>query len=1276
MRARLTLPFLLSIATLSCACAQTITPFQVQTASYTLHMFNHGNHAVNVAGLWMPGNISLIMRDADDQFVQYKSEDTPELRLAERRTEDGAEIIVIAGMLSERLRFTQTTRCEDLELTTTYEVEALADLTDTTIYMAAGPGPQDMLDGLAYTIASGDTQTPGTFPAAETVTVNNPERITWPGLGHRDVSWVFDDVAASKVIITDTGGRYEAHLLTRGQMAKGDVLRGSCSVQIEFEEGFTGIAPWSEATVGPIQFDVDGTTGSLHHLRTERGGIIERLNFNEKANGRNVYQSNAGQSMPGWSGIAELEPGEGEVYRVLAMGAGSTGLVQVTYERVAGDEPTALRLLVYLAQRFEDRGQPFHVRRATGEVIDALDGLATTVGMQPRDAEGGLGPYTNICQFAPGDEIVIPMLERGEIFTISCDQAATLAAYRFEVYFRGLWLDFTDDDAQDVTLTMQVAELPRVEGSDWFAPTGAGSDSFALNSGGMPLIDCVRPYQGDPSTSADPLTDDPTWQSEVSAANDGLRAHWRRVQADGPAGLVVDMPLELVGRTIGVIGPDGDGLPPPVWRRVGAELPAERLPAGSTLVVDRTASEELRMTVDFGCALTLRRKTGDGAQLVLAAPPDALHLGLNLAMTAVAPSPPQATQAGLRAEMAGADVVITSPWWQVRQSAVDGGCTSSVLFFYGDGRNLLTGPARSYITAANGSGTTIASPAKLDIVEQTPERVTVKATGAIAIAGASVPYVATTEYTTGYMRQRWEYDFGQGLPGVTVFGVQRMDVRPELDEYLGRRLSRRTSRGRAIFPGAALFEENTYSRYLCLFDRGVEGIEWLSASSVPQWRSQLGEPGHARYAIAASDDTPGAGSIIVEPWSDPASPITISGAKTFEWVTGLANIRPQLDRKYFVTALQAPGEEMVRHASEAGATVINLSADNWPGSFTSSDPRGAKRVVQLAHKYGMKIYPFDAHALLHRTVETVSAEQREEWGTERLDREGNRELWVYSSYGDYMCEESEGWREFMKQGFAGMMADYGYDGLYYDFVHPIVCYNDRHHPDSPHISTDGMLEICEWTAEQVGPDGVFSGHTGWVPTIACKNYCTIDTIYEEIGDDHVPSLGRMPEQAQFVNARPKRLVDSFLWNSCLGSGEKSSRRPRAEDMQAYTARCALIGVWPTPRTDDLAEAMQRPEDPKANAFVGLYSSLRGADLTTMEFADWRTQTAFTSDNAHLRAATFWNADQALVIVANSESAEQQAGTVRIDVTAFGWPENPQLSAAGLEVDLAGYTTTA
>ncbi len=1274
------------------ASAQTITPFQVQTGAYRLHMFNHGNHAVNVAGLWMPGNVSLVMRTPDGTFVQYNSEHTPELRLVERRRADGVEVALIAGMLSEKLRFTQTVRAEDLRMTTTYEVEALANLTDTTIYIASGTGPADLMPGREYVIGSDGGEQRGIIGAGDPATVQNVQRITWPGLGHRDVSWVFGEGVAGTVHLSETGASYEGALLSKGSLAQGEKLTGTCSTDILFEEGFTGITPASTATAGPVTVDVDGATGMVHHLRTDRGNIVQQLNFNERAEGRAAYQSSAGAKGPGWSGVAELAPQAGEAYRAQSSGpvlsewqetvtASETGTgakVDVNFQRVSSEELTDLRLLVYLAQRLEDRAQVFYVKPADGGVIAEIGGAPLTVGMQPRDAEGGLGPYTDICELAAGDQVVIPMLDRGEVFTITSNRAVTLAAFRFEVYFRGLWLDFADDEADTVAINMQVRRMKSLQGADWSAPLSPKSGRFALNWGGMPALDAVAPWTGEaPAASPAPITPAaPDWAARTMQIDQGLRGEWTCPDAARPVGLAIDLPVELVGQELTVLDPGGVAIPANVPRRIGAELPAEKLAAESTLVIRRTAREQIRLTPDFPCEMTLRTKAGDGAQLILQAAAGTTQMTLDVEMQTVQGEPmrfdtvdPRATETGLRAAITADDVVITSPWWQVRQSAADGGCVSDVMFLYGSGRNVLTAPATSYLEAAGGEATTIGSRATLKIVEQSPERIVVEARGTLTGDGLRVPYVATCEYRSGYLRQSWVYDFGEGVADVTRFGAQRMDVRPELDEYLGRRLTRRTTRGRAVFPGPAVFEENAYSRYLCLFDRGVEGIEWLSASSVPQWRSQLGEQGHARFAIAE-------GSLIAEPWADANAPITISGKKTFESITGLANIRPQLDRKYFITSLQSPDEEMIRHAAEAGLTVLHLGAGNWPGSFISSDAAGSKRIVELAHNYGMKIYPFDAHALLHRTVETVSPEERVEWGTEKLGSDGKREPWVYSSYGDYMCEEAEGWREFMKQGFAGMMDEYGYDGLYYDFVHPILCYNDRHYPDSPHISSDGMLEMCDWTAKQVGPEGIFAGHTGWVPTIACKNYCTIDVVYEEIGDDQVPALGRMGEQAQFVNARPKRLVTSFLSNSALGPSRDKTQRPRPDDTLAFTSRCALIGVFPTPRTNDMVEDMQRADDAPGHPFVRLIEAARAVDLTTMEFADWQKQTAVSSDNAHLRAATYWNADQALVFVANSESAVEQSGQVRIDVGAFGWPGDEQRRTVTLpRHDFAGILLT-
>ena len=97
----------------------------------------------------MPGNICLTMSGPNGRFVQYRSQETPDLKLVERRTEDDVQNIAIIGMLGKKLRFTQTLRCGARKMTTTYVIEALAAFYDTTISIAAGPGPKTILSGLS-----------------------------------------------------------------------------------------------------------------------------------------------------------------------------------------------------------------------------------------------------------------------------------------------------------------------------------------------------------------------------------------------------------------------------------------------------------------------------------------------------------------------------------------------------------------------------------------------------------------------------------------------------------------------------------------------------------------------------------------------------------------------------------------------------------------------------------------------------------------------------------------------------------------------------------------------------------------------------------------------------------------------------------------------------------------------------------------------------------------------------------------------------------------------
>ncbi len=357
MSRRTTICFLVIVASLAPAAAQSITPFQVTTGAYRMHMFNHGNFAVNVGGIWMPGNVCLTMRAPEGTFVQYKSEHTPELAVAERRKIDGADVTVIKGLLTESLRFTQTVRAEERRVLITYEVEALKDLQDVDIYVSAGPGPAEMMQGLEYLLVTAQGEQRGAYGDDTDVSVTGVKRVTWLDLAHRDVSWVFEQAPRTKVRLGSKANSYEAHLLADGALAKGATAKGVCAVQVEFRGQLTAVKPWAEAKAGPVSFDICGTSGCLHHLRTDRGNIIEHLNLNENVKGKNTYQSQAGTKTPGWSGVGEMTPGQGEDYRATVSGKvvseweesvvsrelARGAEVEVTYRRDPASEPTDLR---------------------------------------------------------------------------------------------------------------------------------------------------------------------------------------------------------------------------------------------------------------------------------------------------------------------------------------------------------------------------------------------------------------------------------------------------------------------------------------------------------------------------------------------------------------------------------------------------------------------------------------------------------------------------------------------------------------------------------------------------------------------------------------------------------------------------------------------------------------------------------------------------------------------------------------------------------------------
>jgi len=176
-----------------------------------------------------------------------------------------------------------------------------------------------------------------------------------------------------------------------------------------------------------------------------------------------------------------------------------------------------------------------------------------------------------------------------------------------------------------------------------------------------------------------------------------------------------------------------------------------------------------------------------------------------------------------------------------------------------------------------------------------------------------------------------------------------------------------------------------------------------------------------------------------------------------------------------------------------------------------------------------------------------------------------------------------------------------------------------------------------------------------VPALFFQDLCTVTAIFEEYPSTEPLPLYLTPAQGEFVNAAQMTLVSSFLTNGAAAPGEAESSPPPPEVVDAYLARCALVGIFPWAHSGNVGAADAYELPARIRPWYKLFAIRGTADLATMQFLPYHRQTAVITDNPYVRAATYWNREQALVVLANSESAQPAAFSVRLVPEQFGWP---------------------
>ncbi|MEN6400686.1 MAG: hypothetical protein ABFD94_01975 [Armatimonadia bacterium] len=1235
--------------------SQSIGAIKWETPNYRLQVYSPGHFAVNVGGSWLPGCICLNVNGVP----QYKQEALSYLNATVSPLPDGRKI-VIAGRLTPDVAFTETILAEPQGLSLTYAAEALRDLPKADIRITAGPQLAN-LKGFTFEIEGADAAQQYVFPPAAPVTIPGAKSIVWRNVGMRDARTVFVKALQSSVKISADSALYTAILQDGKPLKQGERVEAT----MRFEAIPLGdAASWVKSVYGTLplsRFGVSGTGGVVYNLRTDQGLLIQQLSLNED----DVHQVQVGKGKSrAWGGLHLAKSTPGAEYAVEGQGpivndwqerldARSASPTRDEYHftahRTLAQGARRLRLLMYVAQWLEQERVPYFIRTPDSAVKRDDGGLPLYFGMPPRETESGLGPYRKLGLFPAGTEIVVPMLSRGEQMTIRLNQPLEVSSYRFEIYFRGLWFQAPDPKTKDMDLTIRVDKLPARHVGTVDVAEDPVNGAFALRTGGMPILNDVTLRQ-----DGKPVPAQWKWSEEPEGV-------CGEAQLTAPTTLTMRLPEHLCGRALTVTGTQKAPL------RLGSDLPEIPLGPGMKVSFQPNAQERVTLTASQPARLKLSASAQGQAELAFTVPSGNLALFHSRHFT---PTPdPIASRAaksdntlpgpygGLQVREDKASVTVSTPWWTVIHDKTRGGAITDLRYTNGNARNILVEPVATRLIAGRPYSDVADKTAKIEIIQNTPTLVKLRVTGRLMNGSdALCPFEHVYEYRPMLVRRTCRYDLGDRKIACTGLSVGSMTLQPTLDECAFRQEKERTTWSRAVFPGPTAFDEPSFSQYLCLFQRGVEGLDWLPAADLGQWQGFGGRAKSARYAILG--DAMGHPQMLIQPLAEGSQPLELTGTLAFESYLSLPQVKRTLPRRNFVACLDNGQctDDFLKFSADYGVTDIMLGAGNTPGTFKLSDLTSSQQSVRTATKYGMKIYPFDPFQLVHKSAEIWK--NHEEWGREEVPGK----LKVYSSYGDYFCPQAEGFRDALKTGYTQLVESASFTGLYHDFTHPYICASTRHYP-TPHLNTDGVLDMILWDRNFLGPNRVFCGHTGWCPVLFFQDLSTVSAIFEEYPSTEPLPLHLTPAQGEFVNAAQFTLVSSFLYYGAAGpdAQEGVGSPPPPGLVDAYLARCALTGIFPWAHSGMVGATDMVDLPDKLRPWYRLFA-LRGSnDLGTMQFLPWHRQTAVRSSNPFVRAATYWNKDRAIVVLANSESGAEASFSITIQPDHFGWPKTSKLT---------------
>ena len=507
-------------------------------------------------------------------------------------------------------------------------------------------------------------------------------------------------------------------------------------------------------------------------------------------------------------------------------------------------------------------------------------------------------------------------------------------------------------------------------------------------------------------------------------------------------------------------------------------------------------------------------------------------------------------------------IIVKTHYWRVEHDLKAGGCWTSIVFKHGSGKNLLAAPVSARVRNLEAHpATDNSSPNFFEQKFEKNPRVWVEETAAgVAVVSEGELRLKSGESIGIRYRHRVEYrDWGlvaceltyscpKGRSDIVEVVAFDLSLRPGLtDAYVRENPvvsgnADLTGMGKwfRLGPGGTTYAHRYVPMHAVVFERGVEGIEFSAPSDIHGWNTAFSaDPGLGHFHVGAGWDVPGGTLLSAAPYcvAYRRNPTTLKGTTTLRWYFGLPVVKPK--EEVFARSFHAGtgsnwlSDAEIEELAAAGVKLLRFHNDYredgpfWhDGTYPPYDAAGMKelrRIVEVAHRAGMKVIPYISVKELHPDTPGCK-ENQEAWRQQPGPAFPEVHTWYGSGeFGQLMCLES-GWLDFRKESIEIILRDLPWDGLYFDWETPHGCRNPHHLGGGVHSDQDAFYDFMFWVRERVGPEGVILSHLSGLPQIVVENMSTAALIYEDQGYfNPYPEPPDFPPQCQFMPIIPRHL---------------------------------------------------------------------------------------------------------------------------------------------------------